>query len=135
MTDLSVLNPDQIAEYQPRLQSIIEAVAAHSSGRYTAQNIFDFARKGAWQIWLIHEGEEIVFIGGTEVVTFPSGMTGFVIRFGSGSGFKNWLHHMETVLDWGKLQGATLCEGAFRIGWRRVLRGWTHSHDLLERRL
>lgn len=135
MSELSVLNPEQIDEYEPGLRSTIESIAARSSGRYTAQNIFDFARKGEWQIWLIREGDETVFVGGTEVVVFPSGMKGLVIHFGTGRGRKSWVHHMDTVLAWGKYQGAELCNGAFRIGWRRVLPGWTHTHDILERRL
>lgn len=133
MSELSVLNPEQIDEYEPRLRSTIESIAARSSGRYTADNILGFARLGEWQIWLIHDAGEIIFIGGTEIVVFPSGMKGLVIHFGTGRGRKHWSHHMDTVLAWGKHQGATLCNGAFRIGWRRVLPGWTHTHDVLER--
>ena len=135
-TILRVLRPDQIDEYEPRLRVTIENVAARSSGRYTAENILEFARRGIWQIWLVTEGDEVVFVGGTEVLVFPSGLDGFAIRFGTGHGRKQWEHHMDTVLAWGKARACgrpTLVEGAFRKGWGRVLPGWTHSHDLLER--
>ncbi len=136
MTALSLLRPEEMGKWTARLQPFFESVCARSQGRYTTDGIFDRVLKGQWHIWIITEGAEIVFVGGTEIIRYhDTGLKSLVILFGTGKGRKAWQHHMSTVLDWAVAAGCTFAEGKFRIGWGRVLPGWTHSHDVLERAL
>ena len=135
MSQLAVLRPDQIDSFEDNIRPFVTSACLTCNGRWTADHILGFARKGIWQIWLVYDGDRIVFVGATEIVTFPTGLKSFAIRFGVGSGRKEWQHHIDRVLLWGKDLGCTIAEGNFRKGWRRVLPGWRHSHEFLEREL
>jgi hypothetical protein len=133
--ELIMLEPEQIDENAERLAPFLANVASRSHGRYSVANILDLARRGVWQLWLILDGAAIAFVGGTELVLYPAGLKVLAVRFGTGRGRVVWQHHIETVLDWARAQGCTYSEGTFRKGWRKVLPGWTHTHDSLERAL
>jgi hypothetical protein len=133
--ELIMLQPEQIAEHEERLQPFVANVASRSHGRYSVADIFDLARRGIWQIWLAIDGKEVAAVAGTELVLYPSGLKVLAIRFGTGKGRERWQHYMDVLLQWGTAQGCTYSEGAFRKGWRKVLPGWMHTHDSLERSL
>lgn len=134
MSEIEVIRPDLIDQYAHNIHWGIVAAAERSSGRYTVENIFDLARRGIWQVWIISEDKDILCIGGTEIISFPSGLKTLSIPFVAGKDREKWLHHMDDVLAWGKAQGATLAEANFRRGWG-VFPGWTHKTNLLERAL
>jgi hypothetical protein len=133
--DLSVLNPEEIDNYEIRIRPFIDEACSETDGRFTADIILDFSRKGLWQIWIVTRGGEIVFVGGTEIRIFHTGLKVLEIRFGVGADRRAWQHHLDSVLGWAKAAGCSRATGAFRIGWRRVLPGWVHTHEFLERAL
>ncbi len=94
-----------------------------------------FARIGDWQIWIYTDDRGLAAVMGTEVIQYPTGLRSIVFLFCTGRNRKKWQHHMVDVLAWAKAVGCGLAQGPFRIGWRRVLSGWSHSHDFLERPL
>lgn len=133
---LTLLPPQIITHLWPELEAFAESAAERSSGRYTAAHIREFGEKGLWQLWLVHKpGENAVALCGTELITYPTGLKSVAIRFCAGHGREEWQHLVETILEQAKGQGCRLAEGAFRLGWRRVLPGWNHTHDYLERPL
>jgi hypothetical protein len=114
---------------------MISDACAKSSGRYTEPLIKEFAASGLWQIWFAVDDAGICAVAGTEMITYPTGLKVIAIRFGTGRERLKWQHFMEDVVAWGRSQGCTMAEGAFRRGWKRVLPGWHHGHDSLERAL
>ena len=87
-----------------------------------------------WQLWIAVDSEgSICAVAGTELVTYPTGLLALVIHFGTGRRREIWQHFMEDVVAWGKSRGCVLAEGAMRRGWRRVLPGWSHTHDFVDR--
>lgn len=77
--------------------------------------------------------EGICAVVGTHFLDYPTGLRAFVIRFGTGRDRQAWdKSGMDEICAWAKAQGCTKREGVFRIGWRRVLTGWLHTHDFLE---
>lgn len=112
---------------------MVEAAAQKSSGRYTGDLICKYAQAGTWQIWLVIADDGIAAVTGTEVITYDTGLKALAMRFCTGRGRRHWQHLVDDILAWGKSIGCTLAEGSFRIGWRRALPGWLHTHDCLER--
>lgn len=132
---LILLQPDEVAGYESRLRPLLEKPGAKPSSRYSANETFDLAKRNIWQLWVGEENGDVLYVGGTELTVYPSGMKSLLIKFVAGHRRDLWQHHIDTVLDWGKLQGCSLAEGVFRKGWKRILPGWTHSYDYLERQL
>lgn len=112
---------------------MVAAAADLSSGRYTAAWIRTYAERGQWQIWIAMDEIGICAVAGTELVTYDTGLKALAVKFGTGRNRDSWQHLMNDVVAWGASQGCKLNEGGFRIGWKRVLRGWNHTHDFLER--
>lgn len=125
-----------VDQYWPDLEPLVIAACARSGGRYEAQHVLGFWRNGTWQCWVIYDERGLAFVGATEVLRYPTGLKTLAIRMGTGRGMKLWKHLMEDVLaDAAASAGCRKAEGQFRKGWRRVLPGWAHTHDVLERDL
>jgi hypothetical protein len=132
---LAVLHPGEIGNYETRIRPFLDDACEETNGRFTADIIIDLARKGLWQIWTVTKAGQLVFVGGTEIRIFHTGLKVLEIRFGVGKDRQAWQHHLDSVLNWAKAAGCLRATGAFRIGWRRVLPGWLHTHEFLERAL
>lgn len=132
---LSVLNPDEIDAHTQSLKPFLASVCSYSRGRYSVDTVLDLARKGLWQIWVIHDLDRLVFVGGTTITVYETGLKTLEIRFGTGHGRRSWENRIGDVLAWGRNAGCVIAEGNFRKGWRRVLPGWIHSHEHMERLL
>jgi hypothetical protein len=95
-----------------------------------------YAEKGAWQIWIaLDDRGEVCAVGATRFIVYDTGLKSLFVIFGTGRQRRSWQGFMADFLAFGKEQGCTIAEGHFRKGWRRILPGWFHSHDFLEREL
>ena len=129
------LNSEAIEATWPRIETMIDAACERSSGRYSAPVVKAYAQRGAWQIWIALDEQGVCAVAASSINTYDTGLKSIAIRFGTGRKRRQWQHFMEDVVAWGKSQGCTMAEGNFRLGWRRALPGWTHTHDSLERAL
>lgn len=131
--ELHLIHHGLIDIFWPEVEAFVSAACARSNGRYEAHHVHEYARLGQWQIWQVTDrSRETVFVLGTQIITYPTGIKSLDIRFGTGQGREDWLHLFDQVLAWGKAQGCTLKEGVMRKGWRRVLKGFDHTHEFLE---
>lgn len=131
--ELHRIPPDLVSEVWPRIEDWIEEACDRSSGRYEAEHVKTFARDAIWQLWMITEATEVVFVGATENLIYPTGLKTIAWRLGTGEGREFWQHEMMNyVLEQARGQGCKMVEGGFRPGWRRVFKGWKHTHDILE---
>lgn len=134
--NLKRLEAHEIDVVWPDLLTFILSACESSGDRYRAGDVLDFARRGIWQIWVIRNDQEnVVFVGATEILDYPTGLRALAWRIGVGSGLEDWKHMMADILAQAKEVGCTIAEGNFRVGWRRVLRDWKHTHEFLERDL
>lgn len=127
------LKPEAIDATWPRIETMVAQACERSGGRHSAPVVKAYAKRGAWQIWIALDDKGVCAIAATSVITYDTGLKSIAIRFGTGRQRKSWQNFMEDIVAWGKAQGCTMAEGNFRRGWRRVLPGWTHTHDSLER--
>lgn len=126
------LEPRAIAATWPKIEKLVADAATRSRGRYLAEDVRALAEKGEWQLWLAIDQDGICAVAGTSFIPYPR-LTAFHVQFGTGRNRERWQHLMDELVAWGLANGATKAQGEFRIGWRRVLPGWTHTHDFVER--
>lgn len=132
---LALLHPLVIPDAWPKIEPFLLEACKTSKGRYTADDIKGWAERGDWQIWVVSDEDEVLSVTGTQIITYDTGLQTLAIRLCDGRERQRWQHYLEDILDWGKQQGCTKAEGTFRIGWRRVLPGWEHTHEFMERAL
>lgn len=121
-----------VGEMWPRIEPFVLEACETSKGRFTADDIKQWAQDGIWQLWVAIEGNDILCVTGTEIIVYKTGLKTIAIRLCDGVEREKWQHFMANILEWGKQQGCTRKEGVFRPGWRRVLKGWDHTHEFLE---
>ncbi len=135
MLNFGCVKPQDIDAIWPMIRRYVDDACQSSNGRYEASHIKDFARSGVLQIWVAADGAKAHSVGATELVTYPTGVKALVWKFAVGESREEWLRFMDIVKAWAKAEGCALVEGGFRRGWRRILVGFTHTHDFLETKL
>lgn len=132
---LALINPAIIDDAWNRVEPFVREACDASHGRYASEHIYSWAKDREWQLWLVIDRESILSVAGTQIVDYPTGLKCLAVRFCIGSERERWQHFLEDILQWGRAQGCTHGEGTFRRGWSRVLKGWDHTHEHLERAL
>lgn len=117
------------------VDAMIADACARSGGRFEAPHVRDYFERGLWQLWLSLDQGAVRALCATEIRRYPTGLQTLVIHIGTGQGLDFMADCMNELLAEAKANGCTKAEGEFRIGWRRALTGWTHTHDVLERDL
>lgn len=133
--ELVRVGPEQLPRVWPEIRSMIADACARSGGRFETQHVRDFFERGLWQLWLSYDQRDVCALCATEVRRYPTGLQTLVIHIGTGRGLQFMAACMDELLAAAKLNGCTKAEGEFRMGWRRALTGWTHTHDVLDRDL
>ncbi len=129
---LSLIHPNAVPEAWDAMAPFIEEACATCNGRYASEHIRHWAEIGDWQLWVVSDRDEVLSVTGTQIISYPTGLKSIAIRLCDGKERERWQHFLDDILTWGKGQGCTLREGMFRIGWRRVLKDWTHTHEFME---
>lgn len=134
--ELERVTPELVDELWPRIEEWVSEACSRSSGRYASDHVRRFAKDRIWQLWLVTAGAEVIFVGATENLIYPTGLKTIAWRIGTGEGREFWQREMmEFVLRQAKDEGCEMAEGSFRPGWRRVFPDWKHTHEILERSL
>lgn len=132
---LSLLHPAIVKDAWRNVEPFLVEACEASKGRFTAPDIKGWAENGTWQLWVVSDREDILSVTATEMITYSTGLKTLAIWICDGRERERWQHYLEDILQWGKEQGCSKAEGTFRIGWRRVLKGWEHTHEFMERPL
>lgn len=131
---LILLRPQDVEGVWGKIASLIARACERSMGRYHASHVKRYALSGFWQLWLVVEDGKVVFVGGTHINTYDTGIKEFDIRFASGKGIDRWQHLLPEALNWAKAQGCSIAHALGRRGFSKIpaFQGWKHSHDSLE---
>lgn len=125
-----------IGDIWPGIASFVSNACERSNGRYAAEHVRGFLSRGVWQLWVVRDDEgQFVFVGTTEIVSYPTGLTALHWHIGTGKCRESWQHMMGDILSAAKGIGCEVAEGLFRPGWRRVFSDWTVTHVSMEKRL
>jgi hypothetical protein len=101
---------------------LAEAVA-QSHGTFLTEDVLACCERGAMQLWLACEGEDVIAAVAAEIVIFPRKKV-LGIPFAGGRDMARWYAKMEAAVEaWAKGFGCTAERLYGRKGWARVTKG------------
>lgn len=109
-----------------RCRGWIEAAMEHGTGTHIFEDIVVAVIQGRMQLWSTPNACAI-----TEIVLYPRKKVLHV--FLAGGDMKEILPRIEDVAQWGASQGCTAMTMAGRKGWKRVLKNWKWTMNVMER--
>ena len=127
--------PDTLPAADARVRPHIEKMAAGSSGRYLADDIFAGIASGQFQLWVVLRGHDLLCVLVTSIETFPQIREMRMIGV-SGRDYKAWIPlfpELETIAreHFGCARIAALHLPRFR----HALPGYLTTHWLSEKAL
>lgn len=131
---LSGIQADEVdtvwADVTPYLQNVLP----RSHGEYTIDSVRHALLKRDMQLWIGYE-DSIVYVGITELVSYPSGKLVAIISMLAGERVDEWLNHMDLFENWARDVGAESIRILGRPGWKKKLPGFRPIYSVLERTL
>jgi hypothetical protein len=100
-----------------RVRPLVEKAVEHADGRFGADDVLGWLKKGTLQLWI---GEQAIAI--TEVVNYAKSKR-LVVQIVSGE-LEGVIDFIEPFSEWAKEQGCEAMEASGRRGWERVLPGF-----------
>ena len=125
---------ENVADVWLDVQPHIERLPSVSRGEYEPRDIVDLLVKGAMQLWVGYEGEEIQAILVTEIVRHPRYQSCVIHGF-SARNMDAWLPHLSTIETWALSLGCKAVEAHGRAGWQKVLDDYKRTHVILRKML
>lgn len=132
---LVAVNPRMLHQLLPLIQDKLEAICARSRGRYSMPGILDRVAREHWIIWLVWDGEKVLAVLATELYFDVSNVKVCMIRFCTGEGAKGWVHLIEQIEDYARIEGCEKFDLVARKGWAKYLPSMKMTHVRLEKDL
>ena len=112
--------PDQARDNWAHIGFQLERSCKRSRGRDTVADCFDDIQSGHAVLWIIIEDGLDVAFGITEIQTRTNGKV-CVIRQMAGDAMRHWLPTIETIKEFGRINGCNRVEFEGRDGWGKVV--------------
>jgi len=112
-------------------------LACETNGAFDAEDIKNFCKQGAMQLWLvIDETDQVLATVVTELRNYPN----FKVcdaRIVTGRDMNTWQHHVADLEIWAKQKGCKKMELFARPGWEKVMKpyGYVKTHVQIEKDL
>lgn len=124
----------QVPGYWDEAAPIIQRALDHGHGAYHLRDIFDALTKREMQLWLGLADGVVKAALITELCRYPR-ITTCILRLFAADKAKRWFPHLEVIETWARAQGCVAIEVFGRLGWRKMLDGWTETHAILRKEL
>ena len=119
---LSLIPPDKVKVFWPRVEARIEAALETSAGRFSASDILREIERGTQSLWVIAEGATVLAGFTSKVYQVPKGRVCSVEWLG-GDGMDEWLDGLVSVMEqYARTCGCSRIETHGRRGCGRLLR-------------
>lgn len=115
------------------IKQLVERACARSFPKFTVDNIKAAVMRRDMQLWVIVE-EKIYAVIVTEIINYPLRRVCRVL-IATGSQRERWQHLISEIENWAADHGCVSMDLLARPGWKRILKGYRHSHDQLEKDL
>lgn len=89
-------------------------------GEYVLTDIYRMLENGEFHGWLVRKENEAVGLCLTSITAFPQKRILQIVGL-AGENVKEWLHLLDEIEDWARLNGCNRITGCGRIGWEKVL--------------
>lgn len=125
---------ENITHWWSSISSLMDAACKRSGDRYLASDLLELLTEGKMQLWLVLEGSHISTAVITEIVNYPRLKQCTIIAC-VGSGMERWVHLILVIEEWAMENGCRKILAISRLGWKRVLSDYKHTHEYLEKDL
>jgi hypothetical protein len=131
---LNLIPRDKIDDVAPLITPHLLSVIERSHGQWTLAGMLDGFKSGAMQLWIIWNGD-LTAVGATELAFTQSGDKLCKILFLTGEHSLDWLHLIDELEGWAKIEGCQRMAGHMRKGWAKRLPDYRMTHIYLEKEL
>jgi len=114
-TVLVPVSAHEVGAVWTRVQAMIAAATAESSGRYTPVDVRRALFDRRMQLWCAMADGNVKAVCVTEILDYPSTRAASVVLL-TGHERAEWLQHLEGLKHWAKAEGCALFEAWARPG-------------------
>lgn len=126
--------PEGASYVWPIVQPFVEKAFAAVDARVPV-DLFQRMCNGTALVWMVYDGDEIVYVFITELYERPSGIKVCSLLCGAGSRMDEWLHLQSEVEAYARAEGCAKIVAEGRVGWARALSGYTEIRRVIEKDL
>lgn len=128
---LNLIPKENIDQVVPLVAEHLASIEARSNGHFTVPKMLERFKSDTWQLWVVWS-DAVIAIGATQLYIEDSGRKVAQVLFATGEHSLSWLHLMDDLKAWAKVEGCVKLEGTWRKGWARRFPDWKMTHVLLE---
>lgn len=132
---VSSVRPELLAEVWPHVvEKIAKGIERASQGALTPAGIYQAVAAGDMELWLVHDGREVMAAVVLRVNARPDGHALTVVLV-AGREFHRWGRHIqELIRDYAQIIGANTVQAVARPGMARWLErmGWKKKATVME---
>jgi len=122
IVEITYIPPKDIDNIWTKLKPFVALAAEFTYGRFTTNDIRTGYKKGNQQLWLAHEGEEVLGFSITEIIEYPQ-TRALVMHFTGGKDLPLWKTPMlKDIQEFGSNNGCDIIESYGRVGWGKVFK-------------
>ena len=118
---ITAVTPGQAQEHWDVFEPMLSASCAKSRGRDTVEKCKTDIQSGNAVLWAIHDDDGFVKACGLAEIQERTDGKVCVIRQMGGKAMRDWLTTIETIKEFGRLNGCNRVEFEGRKGWGRVV--------------
>lgn len=128
--------PAEIDDFWPYVEAQVARACEFSYGRFSADNIYEFALQGIVTIWaVVNPQSEVRAVVVTQQTEYPTGLRALEVMLVGGENRHDWLHFESKLEEHARREGCHVMQMYGRRGWERDLKHWRVASTLMERRL
>ncbi len=126
----------EVDKIWPLAKDLVQ-LACDTNGAFDANDIKEFCKQGAMQLWLVvSDSDTVLATVVTEIRSYPNYKV-CDARIVTGKQLDKWHHHVTDLETWAKDQGCRKIELFARPGWEKVMKpkGYVKTHVQIEKEL
>ena len=126
----------EVDKVWPLARDLVQS-ACETNDSFDAEDIKEFCKQGAMQLWLVvSDFDTVLATVVTEVRNYPNYKV-CDARIVTGQKMKLWIHHLADLEKWAKDQGCKKMELFARPGWEKIMKkkGYKKTHVQIEKEL
>lgn len=132
---LELIPPSELDGVWVECEAHVEKATQRSNGRYTPADIKVAVWNGWMQLWVAHDGPQIISVCITEVNKHPGGLELCIVALG-GENYQSWANLLPFIEEWGREQGCRWGHVEGRDGIEKILGPtWQRGQRVFEKEL
>ena len=117
------------------VKKVLEPAVKTAKGKLSISDVYDYVKKGVYELWVVMEETKIVAVITTRVIEYPE-RRALAMDFIGGSKMKEWLPEAQRTLEsFAKDNNCSHLEGYGRKAWKRWLDKYVWKPDYIAYRM